>query len=79
MFTKSIVVLSAALALVSAAPTSTTPEKVSRTVTLTGTTHSVVVGRGGLHFDPENVVAEVGDVVEWHYLPKNREYPAFAP
>jgi plastocyanin len=74
MFTNTIVVLASALAMVSAAPTSTTPEKVSRTVTLTGTTHSVVVGRAGLHFDPENVVAEVGDVVEWHYLPKNRKH-----
>jgi plastocyanin len=34
-------------------------------------THSVVVGRAGLHFDPENVVAEIGDVVEFHYLAAN--------
>lgn len=73
MFSNTIVAFTAVLAVVSAAPTGTTPEKVSRTVTLTGVTHSVVAGLGGLHFDPENVVAQVGDVVEWHYLPKNRK------
>lgn len=34
-------------------------------------TKSVVVGRGGLRFDPENIVAEIGDVVEFHFTPKN--------
>ncbi|OIW34665.1 Cupredoxin [Coniochaeta ligniaria NRRL 30616] len=43
----------------------------SKTVSLTGVTHTVAVGRGGLKFDPDNVVAEIGDVVEWHYLPAN--------
>ncbi|EWC46422.1 hypothetical protein DRE_04365 [Drechslerella stenobrocha 248] len=36
-----------------------------------GATHSVVVGRGGLRFDPENIVAEIGDVVEFHFTPRN--------
>lgn len=62
--------LAAAMA-VSAAPTSTTIELASRTVSLTGVTHSVVAGLGGLVFDPDNVVAEIGDIVEWHFLPKN--------
>lgn len=64
--------LAAAAALVSGAPTSTGNNLPSRTVPLTGVTHSVVAGLGGaLVFDPDNVVAEVGDVVEWHFLPKN--------
>jgi plastocyanin len=38
---------------------------------LNAPTHTVVAGLGGLHFDPDNVVAEIGDIVEFHYLPKN--------
>lgn len=52
-------------------PTSTGFPVVSKTVALTGVTHSVVAGLGGLRFDPDNVVAEIGDIVEWHFLPKN--------
>jgi plastocyanin len=41
----------------------------------TGVIHRIVAGstteNGGLHFEPENVVAEVGDLVEFHFLPKN--------
>ncbi|KXH59189.1 extracellular serine-rich protein [Colletotrichum salicis] len=66
------IVLLAAAATVSAAPTSTTGTKTpTRTFALTGVTHSVVAGLGGLRFDPDNVVAEIGDIVEWHYLPRN--------
>ncbi|POR35616.1 Uncharacterized protein TPAR_04186 [Tolypocladium paradoxum] len=63
----------AATATVSAAPTATTTttKDASKTVTLTGVTHSVVAGLGGLRFDPDNVVADIGDIVEWHFLPKN--------
>jgi plastocyanin len=43
----------------------------SKTASLTGVRHTVAVGRGGLKFDPDNVVAEIGDIVEWHYLPAN--------
>jgi plastocyanin len=60
-----------AAAGVSAAPTSTGISYPSRTVAETGVTHTVVAGRAGLHFDPENVVAQIGDVIEWHYLPMN--------
>lgn len=70
MYALTFAVLSLA-ASVSAAPTTTVPREVSKTVPLTGVTHSVVAGLGGLRFDPDNVVAQVGDVVEWHYLPKN--------
>jgi plastocyanin len=75
MFTNAIVALFTSAALVAAAPapapTGTTPADASKTVTLTGVTHSVVAGLAGLRFDPDNVVAQIGDVVEWHFLPKN--------
>lgn len=61
----------AATAGVSAVPTATRGNMLSGTVTLTGVTHSVVAGLGGLKFDPANVVAEVGDVVQFTFLPKN--------
>lgn len=61
----------AAAAGVSAAPTATTGNKPSGTVALTGVTHSVVAGLGGLRFDPANVVAEAGDVVQFAFLPAN--------
>lgn len=52
--------------------TPTTTQVPSSTVKLTGVTHSVVAGAGGaLRFDPDNVVAEVGDIVEWHFLALN--------
>lgn len=72
MYTQTIFTILTAAVAVSAAPTITTGNDLpSRTVSRTGTTHSVVAGRSGLHFDPENVVAQVGDVVEWHFLPNN--------
>ncbi|PNY28459.1 Uncharacterized protein TCAP_01617 [Tolypocladium capitatum] len=61
----------AAAATISAAPTATTAEEASNTVTLTGVTHSVIAGLGHSLFDPDNVVADIGDVVEWHFLPQN--------
>ncbi|KAI5460321.1 hypothetical protein BGZ63DRAFT_464480 [Mariannaea sp. PMI_226] len=70
----SIKTLTAALLLaasVSAAPTQTTRDTPDTTVQRTGVTHSIVAGLGGLHFDPDNVVADVGDVLEWHFLPAN--------
>lgn len=54
-----------------AAPTATTPDEVSRTVSLTGVTHSVISGFNGLNFEPNNVVAQVGDIVQWEFLPAN--------
>ncbi|KAH7014987.1 plastocyanin-like domain-containing protein [Ilyonectria destructans] len=58
-------------ASVSAAPTPTTYDYPDGTVELTGVTHSVVAGLGGLRFDPDNVVAQIGDIVEWHFLKVN--------
>ncbi|KAH8811192.1 plastocyanin-like domain-containing protein [Xylogone sp. PMI_703] len=69
--TKSIVTLFFAVAAISASPTPTTGNDLPTSVTLTGVTHSVVAGRAGPHFDPDNIFAEIGDVVEWHFLPKN--------
>jgi plastocyanin len=41
----------------------------------TGVVHRIFAGSTvqdkGLHFEPENVVAEIGDMVEFHFLPKN--------
>ncbi|KAF2868964.1 Cupredoxin [Massariosphaeria phaeospora] len=41
----------------------------------TGVTHRIFAGatteNGGLHYEPQNVVAEPGDVIEFHFLPKN--------
>ncbi|KAF4981974.1 hypothetical protein FZEAL_2320 [Fusarium zealandicum] len=61
------------IASVSAAPAAskTTYDTPDSVVSLTGVTHSVNAGLGGLRFDPDNVVAEIGDIVEWHFLPKN--------
>ncbi|KAH7327776.1 extracellular serine-rich protein [Stachybotrys elegans] len=58
------------IATAAALPTKTTRDEPTA-VHLTGVTHSVVAGLGGLRFDPDNVVAQVGDVVEWHFLPRN--------
>ncbi len=71
MFASTFAAVVAIAGLVSALPTNTTFTPPSKTVTRTGVTHSVVAGLGGLHFDPDNVVAQVGDVVEWHFLPAN--------
>ncbi|KAK7217235.1 hypothetical protein V2G26_005238 [Clonostachys chloroleuca] len=57
--------------LATAVPTPTIRAVPSTTVKLTGVTHSVTAGLGGLNFSPDNVVAEIGDVVEWHFLPLN--------
>ncbi|KAF2001667.1 hypothetical protein P154DRAFT_167085 [Amniculicola lignicola CBS 123094] len=41
----------------------------------TGVIHRIFAGskveNGGLHFEPQNVVAEIGDLIEFHFLPKN--------
>ncbi|GAO13384.1 uncharacterized protein UV8b_00636 [Ustilaginoidea virens] len=59
------------LALTGTAAPSPSTDNATKTTPLTGVTHSVVAGLGGLRFDPDNVVAQVGDVVEWHFLPRN--------
>jgi plastocyanin len=41
----------------------------------TGVIHRIFAGsptaNNGLHFEPENVVAEIGDIIEFRFLPKN--------
>ncbi|KAH6605550.1 plastocyanin-like domain-containing [Trichoderma cornu-damae] len=71
--TKVFALLAAAIASVSAFPagTPTVGNTLASRTGWTGVTHSVVAGRGGLHFDPDNIVAEVGDVVEIHFTAKN--------
>ncbi|CAI4218035.1 unnamed protein product [Parascedosporium putredinis] len=70
MFSKIVTILATAAALGSAAPTKTTADIASRTE-FTGVTHTVAVGRAGLNFEPNNIFAKVGDLVEFHYLPAN--------
>jgi plastocyanin len=45
------------------------------TIPTTGVVHRIFAGskaeNNGLHYDPENVVAQVGDMVVFHFLPKN--------
>lgn len=47
----------------------------STAIRSTGVIHRVFAGsttaNNGLHFEPENVVAEPGDLMEFHFLPKN--------
>ncbi|KAL4864033.1 hypothetical protein BDV12DRAFT_176796 [Aspergillus spectabilis] len=71
MFSLSSLSVLALISTAIAAPTLTTRQEFSPTVPLTGVTHSVLAGLSGLRFDPDNVVAEIGDVVEWHFLPAN--------
>ncbi|KAK4448777.1 Cupredoxin [Podospora aff. communis PSN243] len=73
MFAKiqSLALVAFALGAVSAAPTGTTTDVPSKTYTEPKVTHSVVVGRGGLKFDPDNVFAKIGEVVEFHFTPRN--------
>ncbi|KAK4119559.1 hypothetical protein N657DRAFT_650054 [Parathielavia appendiculata] len=71
MLAQSILLLAAAaFPAVTAAPALQYREP-TKTSTSPRTTHSVVAGRGGLRFDPENIVAEVGSIVEFHFTPLN--------
>lgn len=65
------VILLAAGAFAAPTPTDASNEHPDTTVELTGVTHSVVAGLGGLRFEPDNVVAEVGDIVQFEFLPRN--------
>lgn len=44
-------------------------------VPLTGVVHRVTAGsttvKGGLHFEPENISAQMGDMITFEFLPKN--------
>jgi hypothetical protein len=68
-FTTFAVAAATLLGLSSAAP-STPPA--------TGVIHRIFAGstaaNQGLHFEPENVVAEIGDLIEVHFLPKNHSF-----
>ncbi|KAK3998176.1 hypothetical protein QBC44DRAFT_732 [Cladorrhinum sp. PSN332] len=60
-------------AFTSAAPTATSSDSKlpSRSHHAPRVTHTVVAGRSGLQFQPDNVVAEPGSIVEFHFLPAN--------
>ncbi|KAL3459070.1 Cupredoxin [Aspergillus heterothallicus] len=72
MFSLTTLALLALTSTTIAAPTLTTRETSSPTAPERAITHTVVAALGGsLTFSPDNVVAEIGDVVEWHFLPAN--------
>ncbi len=48
------------------------PSKVASSASIA--THRVIAGFNGLHFEPENIVAEVGDLVEVHFNPMNHSF-----
>ncbi|KAK7415417.1 hypothetical protein QQZ08_012358 [Neonectria magnoliae] len=51
---------------------STTEESATGTSTGTGiTTHTVAVGASGHKFTPDEVEADVGDIIEWRFYPTN--------
>ncbi|KAK7192895.1 hypothetical protein DPSP01_005106 [Paraphaeosphaeria sporulosa] len=54
------------LGLTTAAPNSIPPTGVIHRITAGST-----VENNGLHFEPQNVVAAIGDLIEFHFLPKN--------
>lgn len=73
--TKTIAFILAAASAVVALPTATVAGRhdyPTETVQLTGTTKQVAVGRGGvLDYQPFNLFAEVGDIVEFQFGPMN--------
>ncbi|KAK7924051.1 plastocyanin-like domain-containing protein [Apiospora marii] len=76
MFTTTPSVTAALAILASGAfcmPTGTTCDKPARVAAPpTGVTHIVVAGANGqLRFEPESVIAAVGDIVEFRFHPKN--------
>jgi plastocyanin len=70
-----IAVFLSALALTSAAPypqgTATIDTRQTETYAAPRETRTVVAGRGGLRFDPENIVAPIGSIIEFHFTPLN--------
>ena len=65
-FTSFAFAATALLGLAAAAPGTPPP---------TGVIHRVKAGfSGGLLFEPENIVAQPGDLVEVHFLPKNHSF-----
>lgn len=74
MFTKTFtaaILLAAAGVSALPAGTPTLTERATETQPDRKITHTVVAGLGGLRFDPDNVVAEAGSIVEFHFLPLN--------
>ncbi|KAL2127876.1 hypothetical protein VTI74DRAFT_10038 [Chaetomium olivicolor] len=71
MFTQPLLFLAAALPFTSGAPTPSSTTTVSKTDSSPRITHTVVAGRPGLRFDPDNIVAVTGSIIEFHFLPAN--------
>ncbi|KAK4139760.1 uncharacterized protein C8A04DRAFT_40456 [Dichotomopilus funicola] len=69
--TAALLPLTSAVPVAGNGPSKTLPVRDTATYTAPRITHSVVAGRSGLHFDPENIFASIGDIVEFHFLPAN--------
>ncbi|KAF2437071.1 hypothetical protein EJ08DRAFT_644599 [Tothia fuscella] len=65
-----------AAAIASAMPTGTTYTPPTGIISAgpNAATHRVIAGFNGLRFEPENIVAEVGDLVEVHFNPMNHSF-----
>jgi hypothetical protein len=75
MVSLTTIALVGAATLASALPTATTPQDASATlVPRSGATHRVLAGFNGLRFEPENIVAEIGDLIEVHFNPANHSF-----
>ncbi|KAK3898118.1 hypothetical protein C8A05DRAFT_38310 [Staphylotrichum tortipilum] len=70
LFTNPILLLSTLATFSTALPTTTDPNLPSRT-TPSRETHTIIAGRPGLRFDPEVIVAPIGSILEFHFLPAN--------
>ena len=69
--TKSIVAILSAASLTLAAPTATTPDTPNVVARAPAVTKSVTVKANPLSFTPDNIFAEVGEVVEFHFKALN--------
>lgn len=71
MYASTFALVSALFASVALAAPTPSADAPPTGVSHSKVTHSVVAGLGGLVFSPDNIVAQVGEIVEFHYLPKN--------
>jgi len=70
------IALLGAATFAAALPTATTGQDASPAIVARqgGATHRVLAGFNGLHFEPENIVAEIGDLIEVHFNPMNHSF-----
>ena len=75
MHNQLLLLLAAVLPLTSATPspqpTTTQAPSITKIASCARTTHTVVAGSPGLRFDPDNITAAPGSIIEFHFLPLN--------